>query len=249
MKQMWKRVGLPVVGGLVGSAGTAITTWLTIRQLEPKWQAITGFSLTVIGLLWSVYLAWRNGRLAVKEKQDRDCMIALHAALAEITGAFQMPARSFGLSAYWVRRPWFRWWRPTQVRISHLRLSSGQPSLIGWDWKTGVVGRCWAQKSQSLLCVPGQSPLANCKSDAWSQAPPEAKFNMSYEQWQETQDRYAFVMAFPVQSDEKYLGCISLDAVRTISQQELARLVDKRTELQECLGLAAKAVRGAMLGD
>ena len=239
--RVWRKAVLPSILTAASASATVASRVLASdfgqQPLGARLAVYAGGVLTLcIG-----FLAVTSGVTAIRERTKTDAYTILLVALAKIVDMTGVDASDIGLSAFWVKRSVWRPWRKRQNRLTGVRLSTNFPPLIGWDWSKGVVGRCWKEKHNRVAFVRSDAPYLNCSQSEWNKASEEERWGMNYQEWTDTQ-RYALILAYPVQAGEKYKGCVSLDATRDEHVQNLfsepvwALLGDAATAMEKSLG-------------
>jgi hypothetical protein len=210
---MWRRIVLPAILSAVGALATVLTRALANDfNDQPVGVQVATVAAGVISLgIGGVAIL--NGVAAIQEKTKADAYTALLATLAKIADSTGIAATDLGLSAYHVKRCLLRPWRKKQLRITRVRLSNYPPRLTDWNWSKGVVGRCWKEKHHEVKFIRSESSYLGCTPKEWLEASDDERWGMNYEEWQDTQ-RYALIMAYPVQAGDKYAGCVSLDTAK-----------------------------------
>jgi hypothetical protein len=214
-----RRVFLPLLlGALQVSATFAVAYYKDDFDKLPipaKLASAAGFLLALI----TPGLAALNAREAREEKLKGDAYTALLVALAKIADKANVSTRAIGLNAYIVRRPLFWPWNPYQARLARVRLSSFPPaSTIVWTKGKGFVGECW--RSQDMMIdrhIPTlYAAFLGCDEATWNSAPASLRLNLSFAEWQSTQQRYKYIRVAPILTAKeggrfKYVGCVSMD--------------------------------------
>lgn len=164
-------------------------------------------------------LAMINGETVIQDNLNKDAHTAMLVALTNIVDFTGVPASDIRLSAFRIGRRWWSFWIKRQSRFARVGLASYPPPRIGRNFAIGVVGECWKRKCSTFFLRKGNSAFSG--EAEWSKAPEEVRMGMSFREWKETRDRFALIMAVPVQGGERYLGCVSLD---TFSDKHASKL-------------------------
>jgi len=122
--------------------------------------------------------------------------------------------RDLGISVYKVKRNRVRFWREHLKRVSRERVNHSVPSGIVWQKGIGVVGLCWKKgKVVHRNLEPIFNRHRNCTPEQWAQLPEKTTMGMSHADFMRTADKYGTIVAVPiVDANERFVGCISLDA-------------------------------------
>jgi hypothetical protein len=85
-------------------------------------------------------------------------------------------------------------------------------SGVKWSQGKGVIGRCWKRRQPQYHDLETHfAPYANHTKEQWQQLEDEARFGLTYEDFQVLRGKYGIVAAVPIVKDDKYVGCITAD--------------------------------------
>jgi hypothetical protein len=115
--------------------------------------------------------------------------------------------------------------RRRQVRLAKVRLGAVPTSGIVWYPDKGVVGRCWsaraAQYEDLETHFAGYRSLSRIE---WDALPADARFGLTYDDFQCLKDKYRIVAAAPIIDHRgRYIGCITADTPQSEGSHAVCR--------------------------
>jgi hypothetical protein len=106
------------------------------------------------------------------------------------------------------------WWRRArQVRVAKVRLASAPPGSVVWTKGKGVIGLCWETRTShtAYLDRPPFSELGTVPDYRWLEIDERTRYGLSFDEYRAFGRRYGTVIALPIMSKGKYVGCVTLD--------------------------------------
>jgi hypothetical protein len=141
-----------------------------------------------------------------------------------------------GVQAFLVKRRGLR--GRHQIRIAKVRLGPIPPSGIAWTEGKGVIGGCWRTRTAHFVDLRRHfEPYEDHDQAAWEALPHDARYGLSFEEFQRVKGKYGIVAAAPIIGrDDRYVGCVTVDMPPAAPGQELP-------VREEVLGSLASAAR------
>lgn len=242
---LWKRLSLVYLPGILGILGALAALGTRCFAADFEKQNLWVLICFVVSALVSSgvgVLAMINGETVIQDTLSKDAYTAMLVALTNIVDFTGIPAKEIRLSAFRLERRWWSFWTKRQYRFARVGLANYPPPKIGRNFAIGVVGECWKRKCSTSFLRKGNSEFSG--ESEWLKAPAEVRMGMSFREWKETWDRFALIMAVPVQGGEKYLGCVSLD---TFSDRHSSKL--RQEKVWNFLADAATTIGESLRGS
>jgi hypothetical protein len=176
----------------------------------------------------------RRRKRAERSDSVRELLGGGLAKLEEDTG---IDWKRAGLNAFLVGGVF----RKRQFRLARVKLTPyPQASGVRWTRGKGVIGRCWSTQRFAMHDLRAEF-AQHYEADRvrWEALPADARFGLSFDEFQRTRDLYGVIAAVPIldpQKPGKYLGCVSLDTPR-----DSAEGIDQK-KVEEDLGAVAVTI-------
>lgn len=232
---------LAVVVGALASLGVRFA-----HERMPStafWQDHGGLLMACIVLtavvpgLQAAVVEYGEGRRRKRAERADYVRELLGGGLAKLVEDTGIDWKRAGLNAFLVEGVL----RRRQVRLARVKLTPyPQASGVRWTKGKGVIGRCWSTQRFAIHDLRAEyAPFYEADRGRWEALPAEARFGLSFDEFQRTRDLYGVVAAVPIvdpQTPGKYLGCVSLD-----TPKDSAEKIDHK-KVEEDLGAVAVTI-------